>query len=65
VAVGRQALGAFLDLDVHVGHVEARDLPAPAKTAVARSGSSVCTWTLSVAASPTTSTLSPIASRGR
>jgi hypothetical protein len=36
--------------------------PAPANSAVARSGSSVCTWTFSVLASPTTSTLSPIAS---
>ena len=34
--------------------------PAPANSAVARSGSSVWTCTLSVRASPTTSTESPI-----
>ena len=36
--------------------------PASSKAATATSGSSVCTWTLSVASSPTTSTESPISS---
>ena len=36
--------------------------PTPAKSPVARSGSSVWTWTLSVRWSPTTSTESPISS---
>jgi hypothetical protein len=49
---------------VHVGHVEARDLAASANIAVADCGSSVWTWILSVWASPTTSTESPIVSSG-
>ena len=57
-----EPLRALRDLLVHVGDVEARDGAAPAKSPVARSGSSVWTWTLSVRWSPTTSTESPIAS---
>ena len=38
--------------------------PVPSNTAVARSGSSVCTCTFSVRASPTTSTESPSRSSG-
>ena len=38
--------------------------PSPANSAVARSGSSVCRWTLSVWPSPTTSTESPSSSSG-
>ena len=56
------ALGALLDLLVHVGDVEPRHGADAVEQVVARSGSSVWTWIFSVWASPTTSTESPIRS---